>query len=147
MKTKISIMTIIFIFAFAGLSMAQNWIAANQATVAWDAVAYQLDTGERLIYRAYLANAKTDPDKANPALIGETEALEYQFTFTEKGSYFVGLKAVIQALAEDGATWQDVAESEFGWSDDPTFAQAGATFGLRFYPAPVAPVGMRPVID
>jgi hypothetical protein len=135
---------IILISVFIALpAVGADWINTNQATVAWDAVAYDLDTsaGETLIYKTYLANAKTDPEKVSPAFIGETAELSYQFTFTEKGSYFVGLQSVVRV---DG---EDVAESAIGWSDDPTFAQAGATFGLRFYPAPVAPVGMRPVIE
>ena len=126
---------------FASISFGQDWINTNQATVAWDAITYQLDTGETLIYKTYLVNAKTDPDKTSPALIGETAATEYQFTFTEKGSYFVGVKSVVRVDAED------VAESGIGWSDDPTYASGGATFGLRFYPAPAVPVGLRPVIE
>ena len=137
------IIIIFVIVLFTTISFGQDWHNTNQATVAWDAVVYQVDVGERLIYRTYLANSKTDPDKANPAFVGETVELNYQFTFTEKGSYFVGVQSVIQV--DEAGTWADVSESEIGWSDNPTFAQAGATFGLRFYPAPVAPVGMRPV--
>jgi len=126
---------------FSTVGVAQDWYNTNQATVAWDPTVYQLDAGETIVYRTYLANAKTDPDKANPALIGETAALEYQFTFTEKGNYFVGVQSVIKV---DG---EDVSESTIGWSDDPLFAAGGATFGLRFYPAPDAPVGLRPVLN
>ena len=135
---------LLFVLVFvlvASVSFGQNWVNTNQATVAWDAITYQLDTGETLIYKTYLVNAKTDPDKISPAFIGETAATEYLFTFAEKGSYFVGVKSVVRVDAED------VAESEIGWSDDPTYASAGATFGLRFYPVPAVPVGLRPVIE
>jgi hypothetical protein len=134
------LLVLVFVLV-ASVSFGQNWVNTNQATIAWDAVVYELSEGETLIYKTYLVNAKTDPNKANPAFVGETAGTQYQFTFTEKGSYFVGAKSVVRAGTED------VAESEIGWSDNPTFAQAGETFGLRFYPSPVAPVGLRPVIE
>jgi len=140
MKKFIVVLAIVFSVLVVP-AFGQEWVNTNQATVAWDAVAYDLDAGETLIYKTYLANAKTDPDKGSPALIGETDQLQYQFTFTEKGSYFVGIQSVVRV---DG---EDVALSEIGWSDDPTFAQAEATFGLRFYPVPNVPVGLRPVIE
>ena len=121
------------------LAYSQDWVNTNQATVAWDQVVYALDTGESLVYKVYLANSKTDPNKTNPALVGETSELQYQLTFTEKGSYFVGLQTVIRV---DG---EEVAVSDIGWSDDPQYAASGQTFGIRFYPAPDAPVGLRPV--
>lgn len=141
----ISLIVFSIIYLVVAAAFGQDWINTNQATVAWDAVQYEIDQGERLIYRTYLANAKTDPNKINPAFIGETDQLQYQFTFTEKGSYFVGLKTVVQV--EESGTWQDVAESEIGWSDDPLYAQGGQIFGLRYYPVPLAPVGMRPVLE
>ena len=95
------IFSIIFLMATAGLG--QTWVNTNQTTVAWDAVSYGLDAGETLIYKTYLSNAKTDPNKTNPASIGETEDLQYQFTFTEKGSYFVGLQTIIRVDGEDVA--------------------------------------------
>ena len=133
------IFSIIFLMATAGLG--QTWVNTNQTTVAWDAVSYGLDAGETLIYKTYLSNAKTDPNKTNPASIGETEALQYQFTFTEKGSYFVGLQTIIRV---DG---EDVAASEIVWSDDPIVAAGGQTFGIRFYPNPPNPTGIRPVTE
>lgn len=125
------------------IAFGQEWVNSNQSTVAWDAVTYEVDPGERIVYRTYLVNSKTDPDKTNPALIGDTTEPQYLFTFTQKGSYFVGVKSVVQI--DNGGTWEDVTESAIGWSDDPTYAQAGETFGIRFYPAPAAPVGLRPV--
>ena len=139
---KISIFAVL-IFLFALTAWTQDWVSTNQVTTAWDAVTYELTTGERLMYRTYLANAQTDPNKTNPSYIGETASLQYQFTFTQKGSYFVGVRSVVQ-VDHDGV-WEDAAESEIGWSDDPQYAQAGATFGIRFYPVPPVPTGQRPV--
>ena len=135
---------LLFVLVFvlvASISFGQDWVNTNQATIAWDAVVYELSEGETLIYKTYLVNSKTDPNKANPAFVGETAGVQYQFTFTEKGSYFVGLQSVVRSGTED------VASSEIGWSDNPTYAAGGATFGLRFYPAPAVPIGLRPVTE
>ena len=146
MKKIFCILCAVFLLLPA-LAFSQTWHNTNQATVAWDAVTYDITTGERIMYRTYLANANSDPEKLNPALLGDTPELLYTITLTSKGSYFFGCRSLVQVLGHDGVTWEDVSESEIGWSDDPTYAQAGETFGLRFYPAPPVPGGQRPVTE
>lgn len=143
MRTKLPLF--LFIILLPAALAAQTWYISNQAATEWDAVVYEVDPGERVMYRTYLSNSKTDPEKVNPVYIGETAETTYQFTFTEKGSYFVGVRSVVQV--EHDGVWEDAAESGIGWSDDPTYAQAGETFGIRYYPAPPVPVGQRPVTE
>jgi hypothetical protein len=133
----------------ATVAWALEWHTANQATVAWDAVTTDVSgnpvpaAGERVTYVVYLANAATDPNKTNPAEVGSTQNTTLTFTLGAKGSYFVGLKSVLEA--DDGAgNWTKASESEVAWSDDPQYAQGGVTFGIRYYPAPSAPGGLRP---
>jgi hypothetical protein len=129
---------------------AQDWHTANQSTVAWDAVTTDADgnpvpgAGERVTYVIYLANAVTDPNKDNPAEIGTTQDLQLLITLGTKGSYWVGVKSVLEVDDGQGG-WTTASESIIGWSDDPQYAQGGVTFGLRYYPAPSVPGGLRPV--
>ena len=120
------------------------WVTANQVTVMWD---HNDKTGivegeERLVYRVLMTNTVTDPNKTNPVVVGETEDNTLVLTLTIKGKYRAGVKAVLQALNEDGVTWEDVGESEISWSDDPTVVKDGVIFGIRFYPAPDKPTGL-----
>lgn len=134
---------------------ALNWHTANQATVAWDAITADIDgdpipAGFEVRYKVYLVNAATDPGKANPAEISTAGGiLETQLTFTlaAKGKYYVG----VRAYQVDSTTGEEVAESAFAWSDNPTDCAdvdgdgTGDDFGIRYYVALAAPGGMRPV--
>lgn len=121
---------------------AIDWVTANQATILWDGVAYQIDPGERITYMVYLANAKTDPEKTNPSEIGTTQLLTHTITLAIKGSYYAGVKAMVEVM-DVASNWEMVSESEVAWSDDPQYVQDGVVFGIRFYPAPPAPGGLR----
>jgi len=144
MKKRYLAIALGMVLFIATVAFAIDWTTANQATVAWDAITYQLDPGERVTYVVYLANAKTDPNKANPVEVAQTQATQQTVTLGTKGSYFVGVKSVIEI--DDGAgNWSAASESAIGWSDDPQYAQGGAIFGLRFYPAPNVPTELRPV--
>lgn len=129
---------------------ALDWHTANQSTIAWDAVTTDANgdpipgADERITYVVYLANAQTDPTKANPTEVGTTQNTQLTITLNTKGQFFVGIKSMIET-GNDTDGWIVASESAVAWSDDPQFAQGGATFGLRFYPAPSAPGGLRPV--
>ncbi len=142
---KLLLIGLFILLLVPSIVLGQTWHNANQATIGWSAITYPVEATERITYRLYLANALTDPDKTNAVLAGETQELQYTVTLSTKGSYFVGLQSVVQV--DDGTgTWEDVSESDvIGWSDDPTYAQGGTTFGIRFYPAPDAPTGIHPV--
>jgi hypothetical protein len=137
------------VLLLATTAWALDWHTANQSTVAWDAVTTDVDgnpvpaAGERLSYTLYLANSVTDPDKTNPTEVGTTQALSLVITLGVKGSYYVGIKSILEA--DDGAGgWTAASESGVVWSDDPQYVQGGVTFGLRYYPAPNAAGGLRP---
>ena len=142
MKLSI-IVALIFLMVFAPVAAFAKWITANQVTVSWDANdTSQLEEGERLMYRVYLSNTVTDPDKANPAIVGDTADTKMVLTLANKGRYMAGVQAVLQVLGDDGTTWEEVGVSPISWSDDPTVTKDGVVFGIRFYPAPKKPVGI-----
>lgn len=141
------LLTLSIFLGLVSVAIGQNWVNTNQATIEWDPVTYSVDVGERIFYRVYIVNSKTDPDKTNPIYIDGTTEVRYTLTLTEKGSYFVGLESAVQIESINDGTmiWEDVSTSTIGWSDDPQYAQGGQTFGIRFYPAPPVPGGIRPV--
>jgi hypothetical protein len=102
---------------FSGPVLAVEWKKTNQATVAWDAVTTLADgmpipAGDVVKYRVYLANHQTDPDKANPALLGETDLLDYTITLNTEGRFVVG----VQTVRYDGAG-VELEVSTINWSD------------------------------
>ena len=142
MRFKKSIIVLLLLLTPLTAALALDWYNANQKIVGWDAITYSLNTGERVMYRVYLTNSKTDPGKTNPTMVGETVDTNYTLTFTDKGSYFVGIQSIIQS--DESGSWSDVSDpSVIGWSDDPQYAQGGVTFGLRYYPAPPTPTGIH----
>lgn len=116
MKRLIVVLAIALLFVCSTVG-AVEWKKTNQATVAWDAVTTLVDgsaipAGDVLKYRVYLANAQTDPDKANPALLGETDQLEYLITLNTEGRYWVG----VQTVRYDSAG-VELEVSTINWSD------------------------------
>jgi hypothetical protein len=119
-----------------------EWKATNQATAAWDAV-ITLEGGDPLPashtvkYRVYLSNAITDPDKANPALLGETDQLQFVITLNAEGKYFVGVQSV---RYDESAV--EVSASSVNWSD-VNGAATPNPFGLVHYLFPASPLNLR----
>jgi hypothetical protein len=121
------------------------WKTANQATVSWDGVTtlvhedgrpIPIPEGDEIRYKVYLANAKTDPNKTNPALI-TPEAItttEYTFTLGVEGSFFVGVKSIQYSKVE--GTMVPVGESPIAWSSNPEDSENGKTFGVRYFLPP-----------
>ena len=134
MKKLLIVFTMILLVA-SGSALAQSWKTANQSTVSWDAVTLTADDtpiaeGE-ITYRVWLANATTDPAKANPVVAGEgIAATSYTITLGVEGRFFAGVQAV---RTVDGEV---VGESEMSWSDDPLVTTDGKTFGLRYFLPP-----------
>lgn len=134
----------IVLMLFTAPAFALTWHTANQSTVSWDSVSYQADAGERLVYVVMVSNALTDPDKTNPVEVGSMENAQYQMTLVEKGSYLIGVKSVIEVYS-DSTGWVRVSESLPSWSDDPAVCYNNETFGVRYYPAPPRPMGLKPM--
>lgn len=128
-------------------AMAITWHTANQSTVAWDAVTTDVDgdpipAGSHVEYKVYLVNAQTDPNKANPAEVGQTAETQLIITLNTKGSYYVG----VTSLLIDDATNEQLGDpSAFAWSDNPAQCQGGVDFGIRFFAPLVAPGALRSV--
>jgi opacity protein-like surface antigen len=137
MKKSILFFAIIALL-IAAPAMAVDWVTANQTTVAWDAVTKSADgtvtfgAGE-ITYSVYLANAITDPNKANPAKVRTIPETQTTLTLNSEGKYYVGVSAV---RTVSGSL---IGESAISWSDAVTPA-----FGIQFFVIPGPPSGLRP---
>lgn len=142
MKKTIFIITILTAFVFCGSAGAIDWKKTNQATVAWDAVTVledgtALPADDVVKYRVYLANEKTDPDKANPALLGETDLLEYTITLNTEGRFWVG----VQSVRYDSAG-VELEVSTINWSDT-NGEYTPNPFGIFHHVPPGKPKNLR----
>ena len=109
------------LFLMVGVCQAQTWHNLNQFTCTWDIVTTDIDGDPLpadgvLHYKVYLANADTDPDKANPVQVADVTTLEATITLNTKGRYFVGVRAVWvytdnTALASE-INWADIIENQ-----------------------------------
>lgn len=135
---------ILFAILAVKVAIAQTWVTANQATIAWDAVTVNSDgdplpPGETMEYVVYLANAVTDLNKANPTEVATTSTLSQVITLNVEGQFFVGVRSVRKA--GDGTV---LGQSIIIWSDNPAYVLGGQTFGIRYFKSPAAPTGLRP---
>ncbi len=141
MKKKFLIWFVLLFFIPVTQLYALTWHTANQTTVTWDPVA--VDSGS-VEYEVFIANALTDPNKANPVSVWRGSELQTVITLTNEGQYYVGVK-----------TWRIIdastsLESVVGWSDDPNIAGdvngdgTGDPFGIRFYVPPGVIRNLKP---
>jgi hypothetical protein len=142
MKKKIIIAWIFVLCFIWGVALAQTFFTANQSSIEWDAVTTNasgdpIDPAQ-ISYKIYLANANTDPEKANPVEVGTATAPSATITLNTEGKYFVGVSTVRTVGGEV------VGESEIAWSDDAASVPAGGEFGVQFYEPPSKPGGIRP---
>lgn len=142
MKTKIIAILILGLWIFCGNAAAVDWKVTNQATIAWDAVitlgdGSALPAGNLIKYKVYLANAITDPNKQNPATLGETDQLEYLITLNAEGKFIPGVSAV--RYDETGAA---IDESAINWAD-VNGESTPNPFGLVHYIPPAMPMNLR----
>jgi hypothetical protein len=146
---KLSLILILIVFlAFPILVSGQEWHTANQVTITWDAVA-EMSDGTAILetdiveYKIHLANAVTDPDKANPTVIGITGDTSYVITLVDEGQYFVGLQTIRKTLVGSNNEENVIVESIIGWTDDPAIVLDGNTFGIRYFLSPMVATGVR----
>jgi hypothetical protein len=133
---------VFFLVAIYTSAHSQEWHVANQATITWVAVAVLSDgsaipTDNLVEYELWLVNADTDPDKANPVIVGTTSETLYVVTLSVEGRFFVGLQTLRKA--SDGTL---LGESGIGWTDDLETTTPGPTFGLQYF---LPPAGARGV--
>lgn len=142
MKIFLSMLIMVSAFLMMGAgAQALDWHTANQTTVAWDAVTLNtagdpIPADNTIEYKVYLANAITDPNKANPVEIYVGSETVYTITLADEGQYFVGLQTIRRL--ENVV----VGESILVWSDDPAATGAGGEFGIRYFISPAHPTGM-----
>lgn len=129
-------LSLIFVLALSVFMFGFDWHTANQTTVGWNAVEVSTGTVE---YVVYLANAVTDPDKANPVEVGKTAELQHTVTLNTDGRYFIGVQSTTVVDGETVAKAQAVS-----WSDDPAVTQDGVIFGVQYFKVP-AVTGLRPI--
>ena len=127
---KVLLLVLACVFLFSAPLMAQdNWYYLNQCTIAWDAVSADADgdpfpDGTAVEYEVWLANADTDPNKANPVKVATTSGTETIITLNTKGRYFVGVKAIL-VMADETRF-----ESAFNWADEPAFQEDVGTWAI-----------------
>ena len=117
MMKKLILIIAILAVVFCGFANAIEWTTANEKTIAWDAPTTLADgepipANHTLKYRVYLANFATDPDKTNPALLGETDQLSYSIVLNTEGKYIAGVQTV--RYDENNI---EISISDINWSD------------------------------
>ena len=130
------------LFLMVGVVQAQTWYNVNQFTCAWDAVTTD-DDGDPLPvdgvlhYRLYLANADTDPTKANPVQVYDGTTLETTVTLNTKGRYFVGVKAAW--------VYTDLSEltSEINWANEIEYQETVDLWAIRHHVSPKPPKNLK----
>lgn len=127
------VLLVFLMLAIAGICSAQTFYNDRTPILAWDAVTTDTD-GDTIIgvsYRLYLANADTDPNKANPVVVADEDGNDADLTATFtliKGRYFVGVQAILGDLT-----------SEINWGDIIDNQENVELFGLRWAVPPHAP--------
>lgn len=121
---KLIVLLFCITYLFITPVFALDFHNANQVSLAWDAVTTDID-GDSITgvnYRIYLANADTDPNKANPVIV-EDNIVENTKTISlnTKGRYYVG----VQAFLGD-------QESVINWGDEVENMGDNSLFGLRW---------------
>lgn len=125
------ILTLLAIVSMFSPVLALDWHTANQATVAWDPSEKIVDT-DVITYVLYFKIVGTEV----PILAGETADLNFTFTFTNEGKYYLGVSA--KRLVIDG----EIVESEINWSD-VNGESTPDPFGVKFYVKPDQPKNLH----
>jgi hypothetical protein len=127
---------VLAILIFAAPAMAQTWVTANQATLAWDAVA-KIAATDTIKYQAYTKSplATSTPQKVG----GEITATQQAITFSVEGRYFLCVEALRYAQGETVA----IKSSRMACTDVATDTQAGVATGVVYFTAPGTPGALR----
>jgi hypothetical protein len=130
------LLIILAILIFAAPAMAQTWVTANQATLAWDAVA-KIATTDTIKYQTYTKSplATSTPQKVG----GEVTATQQPITFSVEGRYFLCVETLRYPQGETLA----IKSARMACTDVATDTQAGVATGVIYYTAPGAPGVLR----
>jgi hypothetical protein len=106
--------------------------------VAWDAVAKiaETDTVKYQLY-ARLSDPSATAQKVGP----ELTATQGVLSFVAEGRYYVGVESI---RYPEGETVGLPSET-ISWSSDPVVCSPAGPFGIAYYIAPPAPVGLKRV--
>lgn len=135
MKKKLALIMVLLFVLAPMVALAQTWYTANQATVAWDAVA-PIATGDTIKYQVYtkIGTAGT------PAKVGaEITATQMAITFNVEGRYYVGVQTVRYPTGETVGT----PSATIAWSNIAADCAAAGPFGIVYYVAPGAVKNLR----
>jgi archaellum component FlaF (FlaF/FlaG flagellin family) len=101
----------------------------------WDAVS--AEPGESVEYNLYILRMYADP--GNKIRVGESMNTQEAITFTEEGTWIVGVSSV--RVMADGTT--RIENPDISWSDDVTRVQDGQTFAVQYYELLPPPQNLR----
>lgn len=128
-----------FVFGFVGMVSAVEWHTANSTQIGWDAVTKSADGSvtfdpAQITYQVYMANAATDPNKANATKIGSPiSETTTTITLNIEGRFIPGVSAI---RTINGSV---IGESDIAWADEqPT------PWGIQFFVIPPPPTGISP---
>ena len=125
------------VFALVSGAGAQTWYPANQATVAWDAVA-PIETGDVIKYQCYTRN---DTTSAGTKVGGEITATQQVISFPSEGRYYVGVETVRYKTGETVG----IPSATKAWSNVAADCAAAGPFGIVYLISPGPPKGLRNV--
>jgi len=137
MKKKLALIVLVLFVLAPMVALAQTWYTANQATVAWDAVA-PIATGDVIKYQVYTKVGTS----GTPAKVGgEITATQLALTFTVEGRYFVGVQTIRYPTGETVG----IPSATTAWSNVAADCAAAGPFGIVYYVAPGAVKNLRNV--
>jgi hypothetical protein len=127
---------ILAILIFASPAFCQTWVTANQATLAWDAVAKIAPT-DTIKYQAYTKSplATSTPQKVG----GEVTATQQPITFSVEGRYFL----CVETLRYPQGETVPIKSARMACTDVATDTQAGVATGVVYFTAPGTPGVLR----
>lgn len=128
----IALITMLLVFA---VGISQETIYTNQATVAWDAVT-TLDDGSQIPAENTVMYEVWIRKETEETFIAETDLLEYTITFSEEGTYEVGVRTM--RYVADG----EVIKSDINWSDVNGTATPNP-FVIKYYKGVPVPENLR----
>jgi hypothetical protein len=137
MKKIVLLVVMVFAFAYYPNAIAQTWHTANQATIAWDAVAKIVDT-DTIRYQVYTRTGTTGDGSPVGSELTATQLL---ISFAVEGRYFFGVETIRYPAGETiGIRSQTKA-----WSNVAANCGPSGPFGVVYYIAPATPAGLRRV--
>lgn len=136
-KRLMLFLVLCFVVLFAPTAIAQTWYTANQATVAWDAVA-PIAAGDTIKYQIYIRTGTTGDGTAVGAEVTTTQTT---VTFSAEGRYFLGVKTIRYPQGETVG----IPSTNTAWSNVAGDCSAAGPFGIKYFVAPGSAGGLRRV--